>query len=179
MVRLLRSNRIAMSYPHRLDPSQYAGCRLLFLTICTFDRAERFRDAAVVDLVVSHFLRTARECGIEVIAYCVMPDHVHLIVVGKTAGADMRRFVGLAKQRSGYEFARTCQGRLWQPSFFDRTIRPNEDVAEIIAYVIRNPVRARLVQDPADYPHWGSQAYSREEILAFVGSSPERRVRRA
>jgi len=168
-----------MSYPHRLDPSQYAGCRLYFLTICTFDRAERFRDAAVVDLVLSRILRTARELGIEVIAYCFMPDHVHLVVVGKNAGAELRRFVGLAKQRSGYEFARVRRERLWQPSFFDRTIRSDEDVAEIIAYVIRNPVRARLVQNPADYPHWGSQAYSREEVLAFVGSSPERRVRRA
>jgi len=168
-----------MSYPHRLDPSQYAGCRMFFLTICTFDRAERFRDAVVVDLVVSHFMRTAREFGIEVIAYCVMLDHVHLVVVGKNARAELRPFVGLAKQRSGYEFARLRRERLWQPSFFDRTIRSNEDVAEIVAYVIRNPVRARLVQDPADYPHWGSQAYSREEILAFVGSSPERRVRRA
>ena len=168
-----------MSYPHRLDPSQYEGYRLYFLTICTFGRAERFRDAAVVDLVLSQFLLTAPVVGVEVIAYCFMPDHVHLVVVGKQAGAELRRFVSLAKQRSGYEFARVRDGRLWQPSYFDRTLRSNEDIAEIIAYVIRNPVRARLVNDPADYPYWGSQTYSREAILAFTGSSPERRVRRA
>jgi putative transposase len=168
-----------MSYPHRLDPSEYTGYRLLFLTICTFDRAERFCEAAVVELVLSQILRSARESGVEVIVYCFMPDHVHLVVAGRSAGADLRRFVALAKQRSGYEFARVRRERLWQPSFFDWTIRANEDVAEIIAYEIRNPVRARLVQGPADYPYWGSQVYSREEILAFVGSSPGRRVRRA
>ena len=91
----------------------------------------------------------------------------------------MRRCVSLAKQRSGYECARVRDGRLWQPSYFDRTLRSNEDIAEIIAYVIRNPVRARLVKDPAAYPYWGSQAYSREAILAFIGGTPGRRVRRA
>jgi putative transposase len=170
---------MAMSYPHRLDSSQYTGYRAYSLTINTFHRVEWFRDAAVVNAVLSQFLHSAASIGIEVIAYCFMPDHLHLIVVGKTAGADTRRFVGLAKQRSGYEFARTRPGRLWQPSFFDRIIRSDEDIAEIIAYVIRNPVRAGIVEDPADYPHWGSQAYSREAILGFIGCCPERRVRRA
>jgi putative transposase len=170
---------MAMSYPHRLDPSQYAGYRAYSLTISTFRRAAWFRDAAVVNVVLLQFLPGAASSGFEVIAYCFMPDHMHLIVVGKTAGADMRRFVSIAKQRSGYAFARTHHERLWQPSFFDRTIRSNEDIAEAVAYVIRNPVRAGIVNDPADYPHWGSQAYSREAILGFVGCYPERRVRRA
>jgi putative transposase len=170
---------MAMSYPHRLDPSQYAGYRAYSLTFATFDRVAWFQDAAVVEIVLSQFLHSAVSLGFEVIAYCFMPDHVHLIVVGKTAGADMRRFVGLAKQRSGYAFARTRPGRLWQPSFFDRTIRSDEDIVEAIAYVIRNPVRDGIVKDPVDYPHWGSQAYSREAILEFVSCSPERRVRRA
>ena len=75
-----------------------------------------------------------------------------------------------AKQRSGFEFARAFGGRLWQRNFFDRTIRKNEDIPALIAYIVNNPVRARLVIEPADYPHWGSQVYTREEILAFVGS---------
>jgi len=159
-----------MSYPHRLDASQYAGYRLYFLTIGTSGRARRFSDPAVVNLVLSQFLRAATSDGFAVIAYCFMPDHVHLIVVGRREGADLRRFVSGAKQRSGFEFARALGGRLWQRNFFDRTIRKNEDIPALIAYIVNNPVRARLVADPADYPHWGSQAYTRDEILAFVGS---------
>jgi hypothetical protein len=77
-------------------------------------------------------------------------------VVGRGEGADFQRFVSGAKQRSGFEFARAIGGRLWQKNFFDKTIRNTDDVAEITAYIINNPVWARLVENPADYPYWGS-----------------------
>ncbi len=144
---------------------------MFFLTIGTRARAGHFRDSAVVGLALSHFLRAAAAEGFAIIAYCFMPDHVHMLVVGQRDDADLRRFVSRAKQGSGFAFARAFGGRLWQVNFFDRTIRGTDDVGEIIAYIVRNPVRARLADNPADYPHWGSQEYSREEILAFVGSA--------
>ena len=48
-------------------------------------------------------------------------------------------------------------------------IRRTDGLAEVIAYVIKNPVRVGLVSDPADYPYWGSGDYSRHELLQFVG----------
>jgi REP element-mobilizing transposase RayT len=97
-----------------------------------------------------------------------MPDHVHALVHARAAAADFHRFVRLAKQRSGFGFARALGGRLWQDSFFDRTVRENESVVEIINYIIANPVRAGLVRTPGEYPYWGSQIHSREEILDFI-----------
>jgi hypothetical protein len=40
--------------------------------------------------------------------------------------------------------------------------------AAIARYIVENPVRARLVTDPLDYPHWGSSMCSREELLEYV-----------
>ena len=60
-------------------------------------------------------------------------------------------------------------------SYFDRTIRDVQELPELVEYMIRNPVRARVVEDPVDYPYWGSERYSREELLEFVMSGRRRR----
>ena len=72
--------------------------------------------------------------------------------------------VRLAKQLSGHEYRRVTGGRLWQESYFDRTLRSDESLPDSIAYVIANPVRAGLAVKPEDYPHWGSGMWSREEL---------------
>jgi len=163
-----------MSTPHRLDPDQYAGYRLYSLTICTCHRAHRFTNQLVVELVQSQILRTATKEGYEVLAYCFMPDHVHLVVAGMREEVDLRRFVSASKQASGFDCARARRGRLWQENFFDRTIRRSDDLRAIIAYMLNNPVRKGLVDDLRHYPYWGSQIYTREQLLEFVGTARRR-----
>ena len=46
--------------------------------------------------------------------------------------------------------------RLWQQSFYDHALRKAEDVLDVAAYIFENPVRAGIVDDPADYPWSGS-----------------------
>ena len=104
-----------------------------------------------------------------------MPDHLHALVCGCAETSDFHRFVKLAKQRSGFAFKRNTGTRLWQESFFDRTLRDDETPAQAIAYILDNPVRARIVREPIGYPYWGSQTYTREELLDFV-SIEQRRV---
>jgi REP element-mobilizing transposase RayT len=103
-----------------------------------------------------------------------MPDHVHIIVIAHTDDADLRRFVRVAKQRSGYSFVRVAGRRLWQASYFDRTIRNVEELPALVEYMIRNPVRAGMAESPLDYPYWGSERYSREELLEFIASGRRR-----
>jgi hypothetical protein len=56
--------------------------------------------------------------------------------------------------------------RLHAESYIGRT---SESTRAIVRYIVNNPVRAGLVTDPADYPHWGSSRYSREEMLEYIG----------
>ncbi|MCX6539117.1 MAG: transposase [Acidobacteria bacterium] len=157
-----------MSRPHRLDPSEYVGIRQYFLTICTHQRNCEFGDADTIALVWAQFLRVSVAAQFAILAYCFMPDHLHAIVTGQSENADFRGFVRRAKQRSGFAFAQVAGRRLWQESYFERLVRSDERVAELIKYIIENPVRAGLVERLTEYPHWGSQIYSREELLEFV-----------
>ena len=157
-------------HPRRLDPADYQGYRAYSLTICTHNRTEPFTDAANVAMTMSQILRVAAEQHVEVLAYCVMPDHLHAIVIVHAETATLERFVRAAKQRSGYAFKQMTGRRLWQESYFDRTIRNVQELPELVEYMIRNPIRTRFVDDPVDYPFWGSERYSREELLEFVMS---------
>jgi putative transposase len=82
-----------MSRPPRLSGCYYRGPRRYFLTFATYKRREHFHNSEVVAMVVRHFRRTARREGFAILAYCVMPDHVHLLVEGTTPQSDLRRFV--------------------------------------------------------------------------------------
>lgn len=44
------------------------------------------------------------------LAYCVMPDHVHLVVEGLTVTSDLRRYAKLTKQRIEYVARKEFQG---------------------------------------------------------------------
>jgi hypothetical protein len=59
---------------------------------------------------------------------------------------------------------------LWQPSFFDRTLRSDESICEVIRYIVQNPIRAGLVERAEDYPYWGSSVYSRQQILEYIAA---------
>ena len=100
-----------------------------------------------------------------------MPDHFHAVVEGQARGSRWPRFVRLAKQLSSYAFRVKTGRRLWQNSYFDRTLRADEALADVVRYVINNPVRAGLVDAPAAYPCWGSVVYSRQEILDFIAET--------
>jgi len=163
-----------MGRPHRTISECYVGFRCYYLTICTHERHPFFTNPETVTKVLSHFLRVSADEGFEIVAYCFMPDHLHVIVAATHLTADLQRFVRLAKQRSGFEFTRATGRRLWQDSYFDRVVRSDQALPTLVAYVVDNPRRAGLVETPAEYAYWGSQVYSREQILEFVAA--ERRV---
>ena len=94
-----------------------------------------------------------------------MPDHAHLLVEGMTSRADLRRFIKLAKQRSGGIHARSYGGPLWQEGYYDRVLRDGDDILAIARYLLNNPIRAGLVTRPIDYPHLGSDRWSLEELI--------------
>ena len=94
-----------------------------------------------------------------------MPDHAHLLVEGVSDRSDLRRFVKLAKQRSGGVHARSLGGPLWQEGYYDRILRDGDDILTIARYMLNNPIRAGLVRRPADYPHMGSDRWSLQALI--------------
>jgi len=97
----------------------------------------------------------ARLFDLEVWAYCLMDNHVHLIVVPKTADGLVK---GIGETHRLYtrmiNFREEWNGYLWQGRF--KSIPLDEQYTyTAIRYVERNPVRAGLVRKAGEYP-WSS-----------------------
>jgi REP-associated tyrosine transposase len=105
--------------PGHLKAFDYLGRYRYFLTFCADYRRLVFRNADVVRLVLLQISRGASEQSFAILAYCFMPDHVHLLVEGVDDVSDCRRFIKLAKQYSGYYFEREFRQKLWQRYGFD------------------------------------------------------------
>ena len=163
-----------MARPRRLPAFDYTGVQRYFLTICTLDRLAHFIAAERVKLVVGQILRIATQEGMTIPVYLLMPDHAHLLVDGENDAADLKTFMKLAKQHSGYEFKKKYQAQLWQAGYYEHVLRDAERTEEVIEYIVSNPVRGKLVESPVDYPYWGSTVYTREEILDFIGWASHR-----
>ena len=144
-----------MSRPKRLPTHNYVGRAIYFLTFCTHERIKAFADPDVAARTLEPFRRTAAIEQFAIRAYCLMPDHVHLLVEGLSASSDLKRFAKMAKQRSGGVHRRRCGQRLWQEGYFERVLRDGDDLRSIAQYIVDNPIRAGLVERPEQYPHVG------------------------
>lgn len=95
------------------------------------------------------------KCRVEVWAYCLMPNHVHLIAVPE-AEDGLRRGIGEAHRRYSrlVNFRENWRGHLWQGRFASF---PMDETYLLAAarYVEMNPVRAHLAPDAASWP-WSS-----------------------
>ena len=96
-------------------------------------------------------------CGVGVWAYCLMPNHVHLIVVPgsqdglrRAIGETHRRYTQIVNRRQGWT------GHLWQGRF-GSVVMDEPHLLAATRYVERNPVHAGLVDSPEAWP-WSSAA---------------------
>jgi putative transposase len=154
-------------YPEHLRNVSYVGAGRYFLTFCTFERRRLFITNDHIELVSAQVLRTLRDQAFAGIAYCYMPDHLHLLLEAEREDSELKRFIKLTKQRSGYYFKEAFDVRLWQRYGYEHTLRREEATPSVVRYIIANPVRAGLVEHPLEYPHWGSFTHSRDALLEY------------
>ena len=94
---------------------------------------------------------------VDILAYCLMTNHIHLVAVPKTEDG-LQQILKPLHMRYAQRINRTrgWKGHLWQGRFFSSAL----DEAYLwaaIRYVERNPVRARMVRKAENY-RWSSAA---------------------
>jgi putative transposase len=115
----------------------------------------------------------AQWCGkyhVEIWAWCLMPNHVHLIAVPETEEG-LARAIGAAHRRYTrmINFRERWRGHLWQERFASFPM----DESYLLAaarYVEMNPVVAGIIANPADYQWSSARAHlaSQDDRLAKV-----------
>jgi putative transposase len=159
-------------YPGHLKAFDYVGLHRYFLTFCTNSRRHHFVNHEHVDLVLGQLLGSAADTEFATVAYCFMPDHLHLLIEAHTEASDCLRFIKRAKQFSGYHFKQRFGTPLWQRYGYEHVLRSDEPTLSVARYIVENPVRAGLVTRVEDYPFVGSTMHSIAEILEAVQMMP-------
>ena len=106
----------------------------------------------------------ARNTGFSLLAYCFMPDHLHLLIQG-SEGSDLAQLMKTFKQASSYDYKRRARRPLWQRSYHDHVLRGSAELQPAIEYILGNPVRAGLADSTLAYPFSGSEML-REMLVA-------------
>ncbi len=143
----------------------YVGLHRYSLTFYTDRRRHLFSNPGAVALVLKQISRAAIEHRFAVIAYCFMPDCVHLLIEGQSDLSDGKRFISRAKQYSGFYYSKAYRHTLWQRHGLERVLQEDEPTLRAARDVLENPVRAGLVQRVQDYPFLGSLTYSLDQLL--------------
>lgn len=94
--------------------------------------------------------------GVDVHAYVLVTNHVHLLATSPGHGAISRTMQSLGRRCVGYvnaAYRRT--GTLWEGRFKSWVVQSREHVLECYRYIELNPLRAAMVDDPGKY-RWSS-----------------------
>ena len=142
-------------HPHRRTPAKgvhtsLSGPNWVFLTVCT-DKRERWLAQAPVQCVLHDIWKNTATAWL-VSDYLLMPDHMHLFCAPRDLKFSIERWMAFWKDR----FAKTQPGvGAFQPGGFHHRLRDGESHAQKWQYVRENPVRAKLVKQPEDWPYFG------------------------
>jgi len=138
----------------RLKSFDYTGSFAYSLTLVTGKRLPHFRVAETVESCLEVLQEACSRYCFQCIAYCFMPDHLHLLLVGKEE-ANLPTLVRHFKQISAFRFKCRTGVRLWQISYYDHVLRREEHINTVAEYIWNNPVRAGLVESALGYPFSG------------------------
>ncbi len=165
-----KTNALARSrrHMHRVGEPNQVRC----LTFSCFGRLPLFsNDSIKLEFVDS--LKAARaQTRVRLIAWVVMPEHVHLLVQPHSHSESITRFLMRLKRPfcqaviARWRAARSAildqlrdwdgATRFWlQGGGYDRLLRSGDDVVEKAGYIHSNPARQGLVEDPLEWP-WSS-----------------------
>ena len=112
--------------------------------------------------------RYRRRWGVTVYAYCLMPNHVHLLV--ETGSQPLSRFMQGLQQSYTQYFNRKHRkvGHLFQGRYKAIVCERDEYLLILIRYIHQNPVRARMVSKIEEYGYSGHQEYAQGRVSEVI-----------
>ena len=114
--------------------------------------------------------KAKESAAVEIWAYCLMPNHVHFVVVPKESDSLARLFQEAHKQytrRINFRFG--WRGHLWQERFHS-FVMDETYLLRTVRYVELNPVRAGFYQTPGEWEWSSANAHlqGKDDHLALV-----------
>ena len=114
-------------------------------------RQQTFFDCQDYQFYLRNLSELATSTETHVTAYCLMPNHVHLVLTPNSRESLVAMVSDLHQRYTRYiNFKKDWRGHLWQGRFFSVALSP-EHFDQCIRYVELNPIRANLVDASQKY----------------------------
>jgi putative transposase len=139
-----------MPRPKRIAPGGYC-----YHVLCRGNARQRvFRKEGDYTAFLALFDEAQEKLPMRIVGYCLVPNHVHLVLWPKEDG-DLSRWMQrvLTTHVRRYHEHFHGSGHVWQGRFKAFPIQADEHLLMVLRYVERNPLRARLVAAAADWPY--------------------------
>lgn len=144
----------------RLENYDYSSCRAYFVTICTENRKNLFcnsvgancvrpNELSTIGIIVDSEIQKLNNVYkyISVDKYCIMPNHIHMIILISTDENGRTQFAPtiprVIKQFKG-SITKQIGKSIWQKSYNDRIIRNDAEYLDIWRYIDENPLKWEL-----------------------------------
>jgi putative transposase len=129
---------------------------LHFVTFCCYHRQDRLALPETRDLFVDALERMRSKYEFEVVAYVVMPEHVHLLLSEPLQGS-----LALGVQAIKLSVARRASPQpFWQARYYDFNVFSEGKRVEKLDYIHFNPVKRGLVETMEQWPWSSYQSYA-------------------
>ena len=123
--------------------------RIYMITTVCSERIPYFEDFKTARILIHTMMGHEKYHFAETLSFIIMPDHLHwLMQLGDAK--DLSETVGSLKAITSKKIGKS----IFQNGFYDHAVRKEEDIKELARYIVANPLRAGLVEDINDYPHW-------------------------
>jgi REP element-mobilizing transposase RayT len=127
-----------------------------FVTICTFKKNNHFEIDGLAKLIAEDLIyRKDVLKQIDLICYCIMPNHLHLLMnLSESYEKDLLNWVKTFKRYTSKIIKEKHEiDNLWQRGFYEHVLRNNESIIEKANYIMENPIRKEIVKEVGDYPY--------------------------
>jgi len=124
------------------------------------NRREVFSDHADRQYYLALLKRYAQKQAVSILAYCLMSNHVHLLVRPGPSSNLPKMMQGIAlcyTQAFNRKYGQT--GRLWESRYYSSVVEEERYLWAVSCYIEQNPVRAGLTSYPEKYPYSSAAAH--------------------
>ena len=150
-----------------------------FITSSIVGKLPLFRDQKIIAMITDGLAFLIKDRNIQIYAYVIMPDHIHLIAEGKELSKHVSSFKSfsarqiidyLISQGRTHELStfrnlklahkKDREHQVWSEGFHPKQISSDEMMEQKINYIHHNPVKAGLVANELDWQHSSARFYA-------------------
>jgi REP element-mobilizing transposase RayT len=143
----------------------YANTNTAYLlTIRTYGEKSYLKNPEIAQYIAKEIDYRSRIAGeVTMFAYCIMPDHVHLLMkLNEGYGKSLSNWVAAFKKYNSRILSIVFDIKpLWQANYYEHVVRKDESLKAIAEYIANNPVRKNFVRE------WHEYQFSKINYHAF------------